>query len=294
MVGACVNDGQYPDGPRSGPRNRPLVTELVTALSVAATVATVVVLAGVDRGAAQNGGLGQPSAPGTPTTSLTSPATPTESTSPSPSTSAPTKAAAKVTKVDISADPTEYTGKCPKTVTVTASIFTDTGPVTVRYQWLDVDGNAGPEKKAQFGGPGPQKVKVSTTFDVDDDQTVFAKLQTIAPNEVTSEAVEVTVTCTPHARTWLDFDTICAVPHTIVYHGSITVPHGPMTVTYTWERSDGAIGPTYTLSFPAGGEQTLNVPDSEWQLWTSGEFSERIKILTPYESTSNWSTFTIC
>lgn len=289
-----MSGAHYPDSAGSADRSNRFLTEALVALSVAALVAAIVVVFG-SAGNAGNGGRagGTPSASATPSVSPSPSESATESESP---TDGPTQTEdpIEVTKIDMRLSPGEYVGKCPAKVTVSADIYTNTGPVTVHYRWLDVDGAGSEEKTVRFGGPGPQKATVSDQLTLDDDQAVYRRLQVTAPNELTSEPVEGTVTCTPTARTALDLREICASEYEIVYHGSITVPHGPMTVTYTWERSDGATGPVLTVEFPAGGRQTKTVPDSTWHLWTTGEFSQRIKILTPFEATSNWSRFTIC
>ncbi|MCI0687668.1 MAG: hypothetical protein L0Y54_10595 [Sporichthyaceae bacterium] len=288
-----MSSAHYPEPAGSADRPGRGVTEVLIAVIVAALVASIVVLFG-SRGDASGdpgaGGSGTPTVTSLPTVSLSP--TPSESSTP---TGEPTETdePIEVTRIDVSADPREFVGACPATVTIQADIFTNTGPVTAHYRWLRA-GEPGPEQTVRFGGPGPQRVTVTDEIEAQDDTALPVALQVSEPNEVTSDAVEVSVTCTPTARTSLEFDAICQIPYTIHFRGSITVPHGPMTVTYTWERSDGATGPDLSVSFPAGGKQTQSVPDNTWSLSTSGEFSQRIKILSPFEYTSNWSKFTIC
>lgn len=63
----------------------------------------------------------------------------------------------------------------------------------------------------------------------------------------------------------------------------------PGTVTYRWERSDGAVGATQTLNFSGTGTQT--VKDS-WQPDAVGSFWARVHVLTPAELYSNQAAFT--
>ena len=70
--------------------------------------------------------------------------------------------------------------------------------------------------------------------------------------------------------------------------GNITT-NGPGSVTYRWERSDGATGQTETLNFTGAGTQTVT---NSWQLSANGSFWERVHVLTPNDTSSNDASFT--
>ena len=80
-----------------------------------------------------------------------------------------------------------------------------------------------------------------------------------------------------------------ACPGTFNFSGSITT-NGAGTVTYRWERSDGAIAPTQTLNFRAAG--TLPAAADSWQLGANGAFWERIRVFTPNDTSSSQASFT--
>ena len=80
-----------------------------------------------------------------------------------------------------------------------------------------------------------------------------------------------------------------ACPKTFNFSAVITV-NGPGTVTYKWERSDGAIAPDESITFAAAGSQT--VTDS-WTIGISYSGWERVHILTPNDSLSNQANFTL-
>ena len=75
-------------------------------------------------------------------------------------------------------------------------------------------------------------------------------------------------------------------PATVKFTGTIFVSHHPATVTYRWERSDGAKGPTQTLTINASGEGvtdtwTLGAGKQHKKVW------ERLHVLTPTGISSN-------
>ena len=80
-----------------------------------------------------------------------------------------------------------------------------------------------------------------------------------------------------------------ACPGTFNFSGNITT-NGAGTVTYRWERSDGATAPTQTLTFNAAGTQPAAA--TSWQLGATGAFWERVHVLTPNDISSNQATFT--
>ena len=75
-------------------------------------------------------------------------------------------------------------------------------------------------------------------------------------------------------------------PATLTFTGTIFVSHHPATVTYRWERSDGATGPTQTLTINASGE---GVTDT-WSLGAGKQHKkvwEKLHVLTPTGISSN-------
>lgn len=278
-----------------GDQSRRIMTEVATALSVAAVVASVVIVVGLNR---DNDPLdaGQTSQTESPSVTTSPPTeTPTESATPSETPSPTAEETAVVTEIkDMTVDPADYTGACPVTLTFSARIVTNTGPVKATYRWLDVDSAVVEEDTVQFGGPAPQGVTVTHTVSVPDDVTVVRRVEVTAPNSLLSDSVEASVTCIPTAETFLghEFDAICQAPFTIIYKGTITVPRN-MTVTYKWERSDGALAQTQSVNFNSGGQQSAEVQNT-WTLSASGTFSQRLHLLTPFDVVSNWTDFNLC
>jgi hypothetical protein len=80
-------------------------------------------------------------------------------------------------------------------------------------------------------------------------------------------------------------------PKTVNTSADITVD-GPCTVTYRWERIDGATGPVETLIFSAAGTKTVS---TSWMIVVASNVTywERVSILTPLPIMSNQATFTI-
>ena len=76
-------------------------------------------------------------------------------------------------------------------------------------------------------------------------------------------------------------------PKTFNFSAVIAV-NGPGTVTYRWERSDGAIASTQTVTFTAAGSKTVT---ATWTLSAAGTHWMRIHILTPNEMISNQASF---
>jgi hypothetical protein len=78
-------------------------------------------------------------------------------------------------------------------------------------------------------------------------------------------------------------------PHLFTFSAIITV-NGPGTVTYKWERSDGASAPVQSLIFAAAGSQIVS---ETWDLGAAGSHWERVRILTPNSAVSNDAVFTL-
>jgi len=79
-------------------------------------------------------------------------------------------------------------------------------------------------------------------------------------------------------------------PTTFNFSGQITT-NGAGTVTYVWERSDGAIAPNQNLVFGSAGTQMVN--NDTWSIGAAGTHWERVRIVSPNAVTSNQATFTL-
>ena len=77
-------------------------------------------------------------------------------------------------------------------------------------------------------------------------------------------------------------------PKTVNF-SAIIIASGPGVVTYKWERSDGAIAPTESVTFPSAGAQTVTIS------WTRGGGTgwQRLHILIPNDVVSGHLNFTL-
>lgn len=301
--------GQAGPGPGGGPGRR--AVEVATAVIVAVIVASGVVAVGVatrddQPNTADAGSEDSPSeepeagAPETtpPDDTAEPEDEPTDGTDDPPDGEPTGQFRPEATKVELGVDQPDYTGRCPVTLEFQGRITTNTGPVRVDVEWRNADAAEVEGELVQFGGPGPgaepvpQGADVTHTVDVADDATIQRTLVVIDPNEVASNTVEATVTCTPYAEITKggdDFDAGAALCHTLQFDASITVPHD-MTVTYEWLRSDGATDTTgpHTVEFNSGGTQTQSIPGQTWNLGDlEGQYGYRLHIIEPSDVTSD-------
>jgi hypothetical protein len=77
-------------------------------------------------------------------------------------------------------------------------------------------------------------------------------------------------------------------PATHAFVADITV-NGPCTVTYKWERSDGALAQVETAVFNAPGAQQVS---TTWTLGGGGTVWQQVHILTPVSMVSNQAVLT--
>jgi serine/threonine-protein kinase len=82
-------------------------------------------------------------------------------------------------------------------------------------------------------------------------------------------------------------------PAVFTFSGTIHVSSGPVTVTYKWIRSDGAIAPEHTINFTGSGAQDQSVAPETWTLSANGTHWEAIQIISPGSAQSNEATFTL-
>ncbi len=80
-----------------------------------------------------------------------------------------------------------------------------------------------------------------------------------------------------------------ACPTTFNFYAAITA-NGPGTATYRWERSDGGVQQTQSISFTGPGSQTVS---TTWQLGAQGSYWVRVHVFSPNETISNQASFTL-
>ncbi len=78
-------------------------------------------------------------------------------------------------------------------------------------------------------------------------------------------------------------------PTTVDFRGSITM-NGRGTVRYTYERSDGATAPIYTLYFPTAGTKEVS---TTWTLGRSYSGYEKLKVIAPNSVESSEARFNL-
>ncbi len=105
---------------------------------------------------------------------------------------------------------------------------------------------------------------------------------TPTPLPPTFEVTNVQVSVSPTSHTG-----VCPQPFN--FTGQITVA-GSGTVTYRWERSDGATADEETIDFAGPGTQAVN---TSWNLGSDGSHWQRLRIIAPNEVVSNDASFTL-
>ena len=78
-------------------------------------------------------------------------------------------------------------------------------------------------------------------------------------------------------------------PTTVDFRGSITM-NGPGLVSYTFERSDGATAPIYTLFFPSAGTKEVS---TSWTIGRSYSGYQKLKVVAPNHVESSESPFNL-
>jgi hypothetical protein len=199
-----------------------------------------------------------------------------------------------------SVTPKNHSGPCGSgfKFDFTATITVTKGPVDVTYKWIRSDGAGAPVETLRFAGTGRQQKTVTDSWTLSASYTGWEAVQILTPNASQSNHANFTLTCsgptasatasvTPHEHTGS-----CSTGFKFTFNGTISVSSGPVSVTYKWIRSDGAIAPSETLHFPGTGAQSKPVSDT-WTL--SGDYSgwEAIEILTPNAVKSNRAMFTL-
>lgn len=304
ICGGLVSNGV----PQPGGSSKIRGVEIATAIAVAFLVASLVIAIGLltrdDPGTTASDetpdDTGSPEPE--PTTSASGPDEPDDPVDGQTDDPAHEPVTAEVTDVELEVNPASYTGPCPVTLEFSARITTSTGPVRADYSWLDGDSDEAASDVVHFGGPGPdaepvaQGATVTHDVEVADDLTVHRTLGVSAPNEITSNAAESTVTCTPYAEITKggdDFDGGAVLCHELHFEATITVPHD-MTVSYQWIRTDGPVVGPFAVDFASGGTQSQAVPGQTWMLGAhDGDFGFQLHILEPYDVMSELVTYNV-
>jgi len=195
-----------------------------------------------------------------------------------------------VTSVIANTYPSTFTGACPKTFTFYATI-TANGPGTVTYRWERSDGGYSDVQSITFNEAGTKTTTLQ--WDLSGSASGWHRIHVLTPYDAASNPVYYTLNCAAGSLVTgivvgvdqYPFTGPC--PKTIHFWGIIAT-NGPGTVTYRWERSDGATAPE-TLTFTAAGSQVVT------NLWTRGEGTgwQRLHVLTPNDATSSQIDFAV-
>lgn len=80
-------------------------------------------------------------------------------------------------------------------------------------------------------------------------------------------------------------------PSSTAFNFSATITaNAAGTVSYKWERSDGASASTENVTFDAAGSKTVNYT---WNMGAGGTHWAKVHVLTPNDISSNEATFTM-
>jgi hypothetical protein len=185
---------------------------------------------------------------------------------------------------------------CPTTFAFHGQVVVNV-PGQVMYRWERSDGAVGPTLGITYPD-GVTTVDVETTWALSAAGNGWERIHVLSPNDIFSNQANFTLTCGAPSSTVTHVAASVASPGGATcpirynFTGTLTT-NGPTTVTYKWERSDGATAPVQTISFGAAGTQTVT---TDWTLGAAG-FSyngwERLHILTPNDVTSNQANFVL-
>ena len=194
-----------------------------------------------------------------------------------------------------------FSGHCAKKFDFEADIKAD-GPMTVTYTWLRSDGATAPEFTLEFEEAGTKTVTTSWTLGESGKsyEGYWQQLKVISPEEMFSNKSEFNLNCDEDTvsitavAALVGADEITAeCPKKVDFEAEITVD-GPVTLTYTWLRSDGVNAPENTLEFDEAGTKTVT---TSWTLGASGNsyegYWQQLKVSAPQEVLSNKAEFNL-
>jgi hypothetical protein len=103
----------------------------------------------------------------------------------------------RIAEVFLRADPFDYVGACPVTITFSGRISAAGGAGTVTYKWLRNDGASAPVETISFSGPGSKDISTSWYLGGPGlpNYDGWQALQILDPQERTSERATFRVRC---------------------------------------------------------------------------------------------------
>jgi len=104
----------------------------------------------------------------------------------------------RVVETLIRADPSDYEGPCPFTITFSGRISVAGGDGQVSYKFIRSDGASAPVRTLQYASPGSQNV--STTWQLGRSYSGWQAIQIFDPEEMESERAQFRITCQIQAR----------------------------------------------------------------------------------------------
>src|SRR5262249_21927951 len=147
-------------------------------------------------------------------------------------------------------------------------------------------------------GPGVTTIDVSTTWNIGAAGTFWERIHVLTPNDIISNQATFTLSCggSAFAGTGITANVASsggpACPITYNFTATITT-NGAGTVTYKWERSDGAGSATSSIVFGGAGAHTVS---TSWTLGGPGTHYngwERLHVFAPNDITSNQANFSL-
>ncbi|HEA20118.1 MAG TPA: hypothetical protein ENH87_04305 [Pricia antarctica] len=195
---------------------------------------------------------------------------------------------------------TNFTGECPKKFEF-EGLITVNEPVTVTYTWLRSDGETAPENTLEFTEAGSKTVSTSWTLGANGNsyEDYWQQLKIVSPRETLSDKAEFNLQCEENPEISVsavlegDAEFTGQCPRKFDFTGEITV-NQPMTVTYTWLRSDGETAPENSLEFTDAGSKTVS---TNWTLGANGnsyeDYWQQLKIITPEDMLSEKAVFNL-
>ncbi|WP_457607892.1 hypothetical protein [Nitratifractor sp.] len=192
------------------------------------------------------------------------------------------------------ADPTHYTGPCPKKIRFSGSIhFNHAG--TIKYRFIRSDGAAGPIKTLHVDHAGTRLVH--TYWTLNQSLSGWVRIKILSPSVHYSPKAHFNLQCqtaqsgqVTHASIHLtpsDYEGVC--PVTLNIKGRIKV-NGPALVRYRFLRSNGAQTPVKSMQVNQAGSYNV------WNSWTIGsdyDGWQRLEVLSPNHKLSPRANFRV-